>query len=153
MIFILLMVFGIYWASTAQSSSLEEAANQQDRTALLETAKLVMGLPEITCSKRGVTDTACVDTIRLQALRNALEDQQVLTNLYKDRFLTADRGSYKLTIKAIRPGTPNEYRIFDYTENHANASRQTIWIPTVIHNPITNYNQLGVIELTHEVVR
>jgi hypothetical protein len=153
LVFVMLMIFGIYWMATATTASNTQQLSIQDRTDLLETAKLVMNLPELHCSIASVVDTACIDKYRLEAVKNLAVAGGDVQELYQDRFIGADRGSYSLYITALTPGTAREYEVFDYTVGSENASSQTVAIPVLVYDPITKMKQFGMAELTHEVLR
>jgi hypothetical protein len=145
------MVFGLYWMSSASGASLQQEMSIRDRLDLLETAKLVMNLPEIQCSRAGVPDTACIDRYRITALQQELTKNSTTAQLYKDRFVTGDRGSYALYIQTISPGDQEEIRIFDYHQDDDNLSTRSVAIPTILQNPVTGLKQFSVAILTQQV--
>lgn len=152
LVFVLLMIFGLYWASTFSGASQQQQMDLRDRLDLLETAKMVMNMPEIQCSSAGVPDTACVDEQRIYALKEQLDDQDSRTRqAYFDRFVTGDRSAYKLEIHALSPAPRRNYEVFNFHQENPDLSLRAVVIPVALLDPLTNRKQFSVAILTQQV--
>ena len=150
LVFSTLLIFGLYWYSTTAQTSTAAQLSELERLELTEIGKAVMNLPELQCSQAGRTDSICVDSLRVQALREATQEGLV-DDYYRDAFLTNTRASYRLTLINLSSG--DETPIFDYTTNDASASTQSLAIPTIYYNPVTEQKTFSILQLTQEVTR
>lgn len=150
LVFIIIMVFGLYWFSTASSASVSGERAELARMELIEITKSVMNLPELQCSVAGTPDATCLDEERVRAFNQLIRSDQAFEEHYRSAFLANTQASYKLHIENLRAG--GSHQVFDFTTGDENASQQKAAVPVVLYDPVSGRKDFSMLVLTQEVI-
>ncbi|MFT4326123.1 MAG: hypothetical protein ACMXYK_01340 [Candidatus Woesearchaeota archaeon] len=136
-IFVFLVAIGISFYTNMQMNQLDRVRTSFSRLDAVKTSVVLSNMPEIACSNEGVIEVTCKDLYKVLAWQE-LTDTDVRFIDYYFRHL----GQSLVEIQMIYP-TSNTITVYNNTLDRADAS--TLLLPTVLHNPSTGRDQLGML--------
>ena len=142
-VFIMLLIFGLFWFFQQGTSQAGEIQEEQFRLQLLERTKEIMNLPELQCSFASTPDTSCVDLYKMQAIQDVINYNIDIRRQFEDRFF-----GQAVRIDVVYPAThtlPLQTVLFNFSTS--SDSYQSAVVPVTIRDPITRRSYFGALIL------
>ncbi len=147
-IFLIIMIFGLYWYATGSAQSEQGVLAGMNRMELLEIGRVIMNLPELECSIDSRRELSCIDEYRARALASIIEGTAQERAYFTNKFFAERRANYKATIEVIHP-VGNQITLFDFVSENP-ISTQQISIPITLYDPIHRTHAFAMLILTQE---
>ncbi len=149
LIIMFLLALSLMFYGKVKGSSIKEAGKRASEVEFISLAKLVLSLPELSCSTAQVIDEGCVDLYKAEILSEKISEafnsedkmNSFVFNYYLDLF-----GNSKIELKEVYPEQRN-ITLYNATLDEY-TSRQVERIPVVVYDPKDDRNTLGVLVLT-----
>ncbi|MBU0665815.1 MAG: hypothetical protein ABIC91_01360 [Nanoarchaeota archaeon] len=147
-IVIIMIVLGLIFYSKIKSEDISKKELLFDELSMVELAQIAGALPEIHCSSADVSDSNCIDLLKINALEEIITSSSASggdkTAFYYYREIF---GRGKIMIREIGlDGTINEWIL--YKTDNESLSQNTIFSPVSIYNPSTNTKSFGMLIIT-----
>ena len=149
-IFVMLLTFSLLWYTYSQDSKQSKARAEQLRSESVEVTKIMMNLPEITCSVAGSKEHSCIDLYRLYALSDEINGDY--RDSYSEMFAGGRLARYAVRINLLYPvpelfGLPSTIDVFSYIPD-GTENTITTRVPVVVLDPVREYRFFGVMLIT-----
>jgi hypothetical protein len=141
-----LIVLSFIFYSKVKEQDISSSESLFKELDLVEMAQIASSIPEVQCSFIEVSDSSCLDVLKVEALSKIVENSflgndKTVFYYYRELF-----GRGKISIKEIRlDGSINEWILYE-TDN-ASLSLNTINVPISLYNPLDDERSFGVLEV------
>jgi len=139
-VFFILIGAGLVFYYRMQAQSLQEEASEQATLKAISISQLVSFLPELECSRNGIPEENCIDSIKL-------EKAAPIINSKKDYYYDIFQNS-KIVLEQVYPNKQS-FNLYDYPLPANKLTSETkVPIPIAIYNPLTDLYGFGVLRIT-----
>ncbi|MFC2135434.1 hypothetical protein ACFLTH_12545 [Bacteroidota bacterium] len=145
-IVLILIIFTFIFYGKIKASDISEKKSLFEEVDVVKLSQIIYSLPEIQCSFAKVPDYGCVDLLKVKYLEELINDSQKsgganpkIFFYYRELF-----GNSKITVQMIDIETEELTNIKLYETNQTWTSKNTVFMPLIVHNPITEFDSFGV---------
>lgn len=142
-IILLLIVFGLVFASNAEEDSIR--ADKEDFLDLdsITLTKYASSLAELQCSLLDVTELSCFDIDKLTAFSNVTDKYpEISAEYYFSQF-----GNANITVHEIYPSNRNWTIYYNGLEDGEVGKIKTTTVPISLYDGITKRKSFGILEI------
>lgn len=141
LIFFVLVGFGLIFYGRIQAGSFQATQEENFELKAIQTAQLVSFLPELQCSSDGIITDDCFDILKVEALREFINQTPNIRNeYYYDLF-----GFSSISIEQIYPPGVS-WLIYEKTTERTKA-KSSIMIPVSLYNASSREYNFGVLNI------
>lgn len=139
LVVILVVVLSVAGSLTQSGDSAQTRQETQDYAYTL--TRTLSSTPTLNCPQTLNTDTACINTARIEALKTLIESDADLEERYFQTY-----GDANLSFKTLHP-QQNNWTLYASTPQEFDRAL-TVSHPVLLHNPHLSTTSFGVLEVT-----
>ncbi|MGM5483639.1 MAG: hypothetical protein ACQER9_01835 [Nanobdellota archaeon] len=137
-IFVFLLAIGMKFYTNVQLGSLEEAERKFKRLDSLKSSVVLSNLPEISCSKEGITDSNCFNLYKIKSWSDLIKEDAKFTDYY-----VTVLGNSMIEIQSIYP----KEKTWTIYNSSVGGSYDYTVIPITIYDSIEDQNNFGILKI------
>ena len=136
-VFFILIVIGFLFYTRIIKSNIESEQAELSQLRSVGISQIVMFLPELQCSEGNVVIDNCIDTLKLDAAKNRMRQNDVY---YYDLLEFGE-----VNISEIYPDSTNKWNIYSRKTNF--TSKFMTNVPISLYNPIDKKYRFGILTI------
>jgi len=135
LVFAVLVGLGFAFYVRISKISLQKELLELEEQRAIQKVQSIINLPELICSSERVISENCVDLYKIKAA----SEKKIFKKLYYQGVF----GSSSINVTQLTPAE-EEWEIYS---NPKGVSASAFYLPVVIHDPIENTNNFGLIKI------
>ena len=145
-VLLMLMIFAFIFYSRIRIATIQEKQVLFTELDIIKLSQIAYYLPEVQCSFSEVTDYGCIDSLKFFYLSEIINtsfygDDKEAYLYYRELF-----GIARISLETIMNDGNSQTWVL-YAANRSLPSRNIIFMPTIVYDPIEDKNNFGVLKV------